>query len=99
MSSHLSNSSTYHFPGEGLIPEGRAFLQAEEGSTYRSSESSSYSGSSTRGHKVPLISETRRNTLSSPAWRKSELQTRSEHLYLSLRKYGKSNLIFLKVML
>lgn len=52
-------ASTYHLPGEGLVPEGGAFLQAEEGSTNRSSKGSSHPSSCTRRHKVPLISERR----------------------------------------
>ncbi len=48
---------TYHFPGEGLVPERGALLQTEEGATYRSTKGSSYSSSSTRRHKVSLVPE------------------------------------------
>lgn len=56
---------TYHLPGEGLVPEGGAFLQTEERSTNGSSESSGDPGGSARRHKVPLISERRSNGVSS----------------------------------
>lgn len=52
-----SVSTTYHFPGEGLVPEGRALLQAEEGAADRSAEGRGDSSRSSSRHKVSLVPE------------------------------------------
>ena len=45
----------YHFPGEGLVPEGGALLQAEEGPSYRGPEGCRHACCCTHRHKVPLV--------------------------------------------
>lgn len=51
------HTSTYHFPRKGLVPEGRALLQAEERAPYRCPESSRHPGRCPRRDKIPLISK------------------------------------------
>lgn len=60
----------YHFPGQSLIPEGRALLQAEQSAPYRCTEGSSYSSRSSRWHKIPFVPkvhEEHTTTVSAPS--------------------------------
>ena len=47
---------TYSSPSEGLVPEGRSFLQTEQHSSNGSPKGSRHSSSSSTRHKVTLIS-------------------------------------------
>lgn len=61
---------THHFPGQSLIPEGGALLQAEQSAPYRCAEGSSYSSRSSRWHKIPLVPkvhEEHTTTVSAPS--------------------------------
>ena len=53
---HCGCTMTYCSPGEGLVPEGRSFLQTKQYPTNGSPKGSCHSSSSSTRHKVTLVS-------------------------------------------